>query len=111
VVIRTDFLRRSPAPIKGALLAVEIVSPDSHFRDMHAKVRLYAAAGVISYWVMDPTFQHGIVLTQFRLGENGDYEMQTSTDKIFVTTEPYPVTLDLPALTAIRDQLPEQADG
>jgi Uma2 family endonuclease len=105
VVIRRDALRRSPAPVKQALLAVEVISPDSHHRDMYAKSKIYAAAGVENYWVIDPTFAHGLVLTEFRPGENGAYEIVTSTSKMFTTEVPYPITIDLPALTAMRDGL------
>jgi Uma2 family endonuclease len=94
----------SPAPIEGALLLVEVVSPTSHFRDMHAKVRTFAAAGVGSYWVVDPTFAGGVVLTEFRLGDNGQYDLVTSTNKVFTTDVPYPVTIDVPALTELLEE-------
>jgi len=93
---------RSPAPIEGALLVVEVVSPSSHFRDMHAKVKLFAKAGVGSYWVVDPTFDGGVVLTEFRIGEDGSYETVTSTNKVFTTDVPYPIAIDVPALTELR---------
>jgi Uma2 family endonuclease len=102
VVISLDHIGRSPAPVEGAILAVEIVSPDSHFRDMYAKAKLYAAAGVVNYWVIDPLFKDGIVLSQFRPGPGGDYEMIGSTRDVFTTDVPFPVTIDLPAFTARR---------
>jgi Uma2 family endonuclease len=94
---------RSPAPIGGALLLVEVVSPTSHFRDMHAKTRIFAGAGVGHYWVVDPTFEGGVMLTEFRIGDNGLYDMVTSTNKVFEADVPYPATIDLPALTELRD--------
>jgi Uma2 family endonuclease len=48
VVGRQSSGMRSPAPIENALLLVEVVSPTSHFRDMHAKAKLFAAAGAIT---------------------------------------------------------------
>jgi hypothetical protein len=93
---------RSPAPIEGALLVVEVVSPSSHFRDMQAKVKLFARAGVGSYWVVDPTFEGGVVLTEFRIGDDGHYETVASTNRVFVTDVPYPITIDVPALTELR---------
>ena len=102
VVISLSHIGRSPAPVEGALLAVEIISPDSHFRDMYAKAKVYAAAGVANYWILDPLFDDGIVLSQFRPGPSGDYEMVGSTKDVFNTDVPFPVSVDLPALTALR---------
>lgn len=104
VVLRDDLLASSPAPIEGSLLVVEVISPDSHFRDMHAKLKVYASAGVGSYWVIDPTFDNSVVLTQFRLADDGQYEIVTNTGKLFTTDVPYPVTIDLPALTDLHDK-------
>lgn len=100
VVISLDHIGRSPAPVEGAILAVEIISPDSHFRDMYAKAKVYAAAGVENYWVLDPLFEDGIVLSRFQPGPHGEYEMVGSTKGVFSTDVPFPVTIDLPALTA-----------
>ena len=102
VVARIASGLRSPIPIEGALLVVEVVSPTSHFRDMHAKWRLFAKAGVRSYWVVDPTFDGGVVLTAFRMGEVGLYETVASTNKVFTTDVPYPIEIDVPALTELR---------
>jgi hypothetical protein len=52
--------------------------------------------------VIDPLFEDGIVLTEFRPGENGDYVLVSSTNQIFTTDVPCPVTIDLPALTERR---------
>jgi len=67
------------------------------------KRKIYAAAGVGSYWVIDPTIDDGVVLTEYVLGDGRVYEMISTTDKIFTTQVPYQVTIDLPALTAERD--------
>ncbi|HEX5203722.1 MAG TPA: Uma2 family endonuclease [Actinoplanes sp.] len=95
---------RSPAPISGALLLAEVISPTSHFRDMHAKAKVFAGAGVESYWVVDPTFRGGVVLTEFRLGEDKQYEIVTSTNKVFSTDVPFPATVDVPALTKLLNE-------
>jgi Uma2 family endonuclease len=100
VVISMENANRSPVPVTDALLAVEIISPDSHFRDMYAKARVYAAAGIRDYWVIDPFFADGMVLTQYRMGAAGEYEVVSNTSGVFSTDVPYPVTIDLPALTA-----------
>jgi Uma2 family endonuclease len=103
VVIKKRHLNRSPAPVGDTILAVEIISPDSHLRDNYMKRKIYAAAGVGSYWVIDPTIDDGVVLTEYVLGDGRVYEMISTTDKIFTTQVPYQVTIDLPALTAERD--------
>ncbi|GAA2623163.1 Uma2 family endonuclease [Paractinoplanes durhamensis] len=104
VVIPERDLTKSPVPIKSALLAIEIVSPTSHARDMKAKVETYAAAGVKSYWVLNPGDADGVVLTEFRPGEGGAYDVVATASKLFATDVPYPVTIDLPALTRLRDR-------
>lgn len=109
VVIGVEHANRSPVPVEDAVLAVEVISPESHFRDMYAKAKVYAAAGIAHYWVIDPLFEDGIVLSQFRPGANGDYEMFGSTRDVFTTDVPFPVKLDLPALTAQRRLLLEGA--
>lgn len=109
VVLRPDHVTVSPVPVEDAILAVEIISPESRFRDMYAKAKVYAAAGVAHYWVIDPMHDEGIVLSEFRPGTHGDYEMVASTNKFFTTGEPYPVTLDLPALTVRRQAIIERA--
>ena len=102
----------SPAPVEGALLVAEVVSPSSHFRDMQAKAKLFAKAGVGSYWVVDPTFEGGVVLTEFRIGDDGWYETVASTNQVFTTDVPYPVTIDVPALTKLRSEFRRaQAEG
>jgi Uma2 family endonuclease len=111
VVARTSVGLRSPAPIQAAILLVEVVSPTSHFRDLDAKKEIFAAARVGSYWVIDPTFEKHVVLTEFRLGEDGYYNTVTNTEKVFTTEVPFPATIDLPALTALRDEYRRAQDG
>ena len=94
-------------PVEDTILAVEIISPDSHIRDNYTKRKIYAAAGVGSYWVIDPSFDEGVVLTEYVLSDGPVYEMINTTDKVFTTQVPYSVTIDLPALTAERDAVPE----
>ncbi len=57
------------ANIQGAPdLAVEILSPASEKRDRGAKQKLYARAGVIESWIVDPTAK---TVEVFSLGESG----------------------------------------
>lgn len=111
VVINRSWASVSPVPAKEALLAVEIISPDSTYRDMIGKAKVYAAAGIPHYWVINPLQERGIELSEFRPGAGGHYEIMSSTTGIFTTDVPYPVTIDLPALTALRQGMLEDADG
>jgi Uma2 family endonuclease len=109
LVIKPDHVNVTPLPVHDAVLVVEVISAGSHFRDMYAKTKIYAAAGVEHYWVIDPLFEDGMVLTHFRRGDSGEYELVTSTDGVFVTDVPYPVTVDLPELTQRRKAMLERA--
>jgi Uma2 family endonuclease len=99
----------SPAPIESAVLVVEIISPDSNIRDLHTKPKIYASAGVPNYWVIDPFHDNGILLAEFRLGDNGQYSLLTETNELFTTDQPFPVTIDLAELTALRQDTIDQA--
>jgi len=103
VVIDRKQRNRSPVPVGDAILVVEIISPDSHIRDNYTKRKIYAAAGVESYWVIDPSRTEGVLLTEYGLTDGRVYEMLSTTDKLFTTQVPYPVTIDLARLTAERD--------
>ncbi|MDI6097639.1 Uma2 family endonuclease [Actinoplanes sp. NEAU-A12] len=112
VVVHDSVVMKSPAPIDRAILVIEIISPTSHFRDMHAKAKVYAEAGVSHYWVVDPTVESGVTLTVFHPGRTGAYEVVVDTSKVFNTDVPYPITIDLPALTKLRDKyLAAQGDS
>lgn len=105
VVIDRRHVNVSPVPIEAVLLAVEVISPDSTIRDLHTKPKVFARAGLPSYWVVDPFHNAGVVLAEFRLADDGQYELLTETEKVFTTEVPYPVTIDLPALTARRQEI------
>jgi hypothetical protein len=102
VVINLDHATRSPVPVGDVLLAVDVVTRASHFRDLYAKTKVYAAAGVTDYWIVDPWFDDGIVLSRLRLGIGGRYELVHSTREVCITMLPFPVTIDLPDLSAGR---------
>ncbi|MGC4867164.1 Uma2 family endonuclease [Micromonospora sp. DT53] len=104
VVIRRKHAGRSPVPVEDALLAAEVVSPTSTFRDMYDKAKVYAHAGVQSYWVVDP-LQERVTLTEYALGANREYEQVAHTEDLFVTERPWKVSVDLPALTSRKNDL------
>jgi Uma2 family endonuclease len=107
VVIRVQHANRSPVPVRDALLAVEVLSPSSTFRDLHEKAGVYARAGIQTYWVIDALHEK-MTLTEFVLGADGGYHPDAHTDEVFTTERPWKVTLDLPALTARRTRVLER---
>jgi Uma2 family endonuclease len=105
VVISLDHAVRSPVPVSEVLLAVDVVSEVSHFRDLYTKSKIYAAAGVTDYWIVDPWFPDRIELSRLRLGIGGTYEMVDTARVVCTTMLPFPVTIDLLALSAARQSL------
>lgn len=80
------------------LLAVEIVSPESVFRDNHIKRQEikrqeYAAFGIPSYWIINPLADK-IGLLELRLFD-GQYQVVTQVhgEEVFETELPFPVKL------------------
>lgn len=101
VAIRREHADRSPVPVEDALLAVEVISPTWTFRDLYDKAKVYAHAGVRTYWVVDPLHEK-MTLTEYTLSPSGEYEVAVHTEDLFVTEHPWKVSVDLPALTARR---------
>jgi Uma2 family endonuclease len=110
LVVRKAHGFRTPVPVKSALLVVEVISPTSHFRDMFAKLKVYAASGVGTYLVVDPTFEGGVMLTEYRLAADGHYDAIVSTNRLFKTDVPYAITIDVPALTELRNEFRQAQD-
>jgi Uma2 family endonuclease len=104
VVIATERYNQSPVPVEDAVLAVEVFSPSSTFRDVTEKGLVYARAGIQTYWVID-TLHDKITLIEFHPSESGGFKPVRQTTEVFETEEPWPITLDLPALTERRDAL------
>jgi hypothetical protein len=78
-----------------------VVSPNSALRDTETKRGLYARAGVPAYWIVttDEVAQE-ISLAELRLHE-GRYRYATHYGSgVFQTDHPWPVTIDLPALSS-----------
>ena len=100
--------RLTPFPIKGSQLVVEVVSPTSVLRDTETKRALYAKAGVPSYWIVVPgEAEPTIKLAELRLDPgSGEYRHVVHyTTEVFETDAPWPVRIDLPALTAKRARM------
>jgi Uma2 family endonuclease len=105
IVTSSEYLQRTPFPIAGSVLVIEVVSPTSALRDTEIKRALYAKAGVRSYWIVVPEQDEPtIALAELVLDEGSRQYQETTpyTTDAFETALPWPVRIDLPALTARR---------
>jgi Uma2 family endonuclease len=108
VAIRVEHYGRTPVPIEDAALAIEVLSDHSHWRDTVKKAMLYAKAGIATYWVIDQLGE-GISLTEFILEpERERYALAGETIEVFTVSEPWPITIDLPSLSARRAAILER---
>ena len=81
----------SPYLTRPPLRAVEVVSPESVFRDHYTKRQEYATFGIPSYWVITPDPDKPSII-ELRL-KDGEYtEMAAAFDEDVLDTElPFPV--------------------
>jgi Uma2 family endonuclease len=110
VAVKIEHYGRTPVPVEDALLAVEVISEHSEFRDMVEKAEVYAQAGIRTYWIIDQK-RDDISLTEMVLVPGRQpYAFGTHTTEVFSVTEPWPITIDLPALSRRRAALLERAE-
>lgn len=105
-VVARDHATLTAVRAEHILLALNVLPRNWRFHEMYARMQRYAASGIEHYWLVDPHFDTGTVLTQYRRGPNGRYEPVQDADGIFTTDVPYPVTIDLPELTARATEPP-----
>ncbi|MFJ2898138.1 Uma2 family endonuclease [Streptomyces sp. NPDC087218] len=105
VVVRADVvegLRQTRFPADGVLLAIEVVSEESVTRDRETKPVKYARAKIPHYWRVENHDDRAVVHVFELEPSTGAY---TSTgifhDRMKVSV-PFPVDLDLTAITARR---------
>ena len=104
VAIRAEHYNRSPVPVQDAILAIEVGSPGSMFRDLFDKSTVYAKAGIANYWIVDEEEEtHALLLTEMVLNsETGFYRTGRSTSEVFSVKVPWEITVDLPELSRRR---------
>ncbi|RNL81648.1 Uma2 family endonuclease [Halostreptopolyspora alba] len=75
------------------VLAVEVLSPESVFRDTNKKAREYAAFGIEHYWIVNPSLDKTGILV-FRL-EDGAYQEVTQAfgGDVLSLRHPFPVRI------------------
>lgn len=106
VVMDTSNVDQHPPPVEDTLLAVEVVSRDSKLRDIYEKAGMYAAAGVKHYWVIDPLGDKISLAEHVLEPRLRRYAIARQSTGVYTTDDPYPITIDLPALTARRETFP-----
>jgi Uma2 family endonuclease len=102
VVIRSDVAQTNPARCRPSdvVLAVEVLSEGSVRTDRVMIYAEYADAGIAHYWIVDLAAPTSI--TAYSLVD-GTYEVVGEhTTTAVIDVDGAPVTLDLPALTALR---------
>ncbi|MFE3765664.1 Uma2 family endonuclease [Streptomyces sp. NPDC059104] len=105
VVVRADVvdaLEQTRFPAEAVVLAIEVVSPDSVGRDRETKPLKYARAGILHFWRVENKEGRAVVYV---------YELDPATEKYVATgifhdrlkvSVPFPVDLDLTAITPKR---------
>lgn len=90
LIVPTADLRRPEHPVRP-LLVVEILSPTTRRVDLTLKRSRYEAAGIVSYWVVDPDVPS---LTAWQLLD-GRYvdAAHAEGDEMFEAATPFPVRL------------------
>lgn len=83
---------------EAVLLVVEIVSPRTRHMDQRMKPMLYAEAGIDGYWRLDFTPAPSLVIADLKDGRYNERATAVAGE-ITQITAPFPVTLDLDALT------------
>lgn len=72
--------------------------------DRETKMRLYARAGIPSYWLIDPLGDE-VTLARFLLESDGSYRRRPHLAGVVTIDQPWAVTLDLPTMTRKRDRI------
>ncbi|MFD3595068.1 Uma2 family endonuclease [Nocardia sp. NPDC058640] len=84
-------------------LAVEIAtSGESAVRDYSIKAGEYAANRIAHYWVIDLIDTESVGLTIYTLDDTGEYRITPRATGTVHVPEPFPLTIDLNALTGRR---------
>ncbi|WP_030436096.1 Uma2 family endonuclease [Actinoplanes subtropicus] len=96
-----DIVVLGPGGDGDVVLVVDVVDPYLLFADMLDRVARLSAMGVPAYWVFEDGSESclGGGLSEFRRAVGSGFETVTRTREVFTTEVPYPVTVDLPAIS------------
>ncbi|MEN3305611.1 MAG: hypothetical protein V7603_1813 [Micromonosporaceae bacterium] len=109
VVVRIEHIDRTPVPVEDAVLAIEVVSQHSEFRDMYDKANVYAKAGIVRYWVIEQPSGDVSLTEMTHDREAGLYRTGAFTTEVFRVTEPWEITIDLRGMSNRLAALRERA--
>jgi Uma2 family endonuclease len=98
VVVRADAeasLSATWYPADAVVLAIEVVSPDSEFRDRSRKPQLYAEAGIPFFWRVEAVEGKPVVHAYQRDPETAAYvALGIFHDRVLLAV-PFPIDIDL----------------
>ncbi|GAA2034318.1 Uma2 family endonuclease [Catenulispora yoronensis] len=102
VITRATFqgLDHGDLLVAGVVLVVEVVSRESEIRDRERKPRLYAAAGIPDYWLVENEAGEPVVHAH-ELGPDGTYRPAAVHRGRLKTSRPFPLDIDLAGLTRV----------
>ncbi|MFI6476555.1 Uma2 family endonuclease [Nonomuraea sp. NPDC050663] len=87
-----DDNRTSYVP-REVFLVVEVVSPESVYRDRKVKPRIYASAGIKHYWIIDDEDGKPVVTTLELDPDTGTYDHTGTYHDSFSQNEPFPLEI------------------
>ncbi|WP_007024546.1 Uma2 family endonuclease [Saccharomonospora iraqiensis] len=85
---------------EDVLVAIEVVSPGSKRTDTVTEPSEYAEAGIPHYWVVD--LDDPVSLVAYHFAEEFGYLEAPAVTRVFSTTDPVPLHVDLDALPRAR---------
>ncbi|MDX8143583.1 Uma2 family endonuclease [Lentzea sp. BCCO 10_0061] len=90
--------RRTGGLVRAAevVLAVEVLSSNSHYTDRRAKRLDYAEAGIPFYWIVD--LAEPVSLTPLRLTEERVYQEAPAETGVHEAVEPFPLKIQMDLL-------------
>ena len=102
VIHRDDIDADTPHLVADqVLVAAEVVAPGTLMVDTVVKPVEYAKAGIPFYWVID--LGEPLSLVAYHLAEDGRYREASAATRIFETSEPFSLEVDLVGLSEGRN--------
>ncbi|GAB3873925.1 Uma2 family endonuclease [Kibdelosporangium lantanae] len=85
------------------LLAVEVVSPESGYRDKTVKMRKYAEAGIANYWLVEDEDGQAVVHVYELDVPTKTYVPVAIARDVLELSVPFPIAINLAALVAVKN--------
>jgi hypothetical protein len=105
VVTGLEHYGSTPVPASDVVLAIDIVSEPTPFASTMERAKLYASGGIARYWLIDQS-QESMWLAALVLDPgSGRYRFGPTTTDAYAVADPWPISIDLPRLSARRAAL------